>query len=259
MSYDAALLAAGTGLRGLDLLFAGEIDNGFSLVRPPGHHAENGKAMGFCLFNNIAVAARYAINNLDVERVLLVDWDLHHGNGTQHAFYESDKVLYFSTHQYPYYPGTGAPTESGAGRGVGFTLNVALPAGVGDAAYAAVFNELLIPVARQYRPQLILLSAGYDIHQNDPLGGMGVTNTGLAYLSRVLVELAQELCDGRLFAFLEGGYDLDGLRDGVVATLGEMTSESTLGKKVLQGFREERGPLLALEETREVAKEFWKL
>lgn len=258
-SFDAACLAAGAAVTGTKMIVEGEVNNGFCLVRPPGHHAEKNRAMGFCLFNNVAVAARYAIDSLKLQRILLVDWDLHHGNGSQHAFYDTDKVLYFSTHQYPYYPGTGAAEEIGIGKGEGYTINVPLPAGLEDMAYATVFNDLLIPIARQYKPELIILSAGYDIHKNDPLGGMGVTNECFAYMTRVLLDLAGELCQGRLLACLEGGYDLDGLRSGVIASLAEMTGQSGLTKKVVKEFMSTSMPLMALEETRTVAKHFWNI
>jgi acetoin utilization deacetylase AcuC-like enzyme len=259
LSYEAACLAAGAAITGTKMIFDGEISNGFCLVRPPGHHAEYNRAMGFCLFNNVAVAAHYAVNHLNLNRVLLVDWDLHHGNGTQNAFYDTDKVLYVSTHQSPYYPGTGAASEIGAGQGEGYTINVPLPAGLDDRAYAVIFNELLSPIAREYKPELILISAGYDIHQNDPLGGMGVTDTGFAYLTKVLLDLSLELCQGRLLACLEGGYDLAGLRSGVLATLAEMVGQSTLNDKIVMDLTTTSIPLMAMEETRDSVKKFWNI
>jgi len=227
-SFEAACLAAGAAVHGVDLMLRGEAENGFALVRPPGHHAEKDRAMGFCLFNNIAIAARYALLQPTIERVLVVDWDLHHGNGTQHAFYDSDRVFYFSTHLYPYYPGSGALPEAGTGRGEGYTLNLPLPPGQGDLAYARIFRDLLIPVARAYRPDLILVSAGFDIGAGDPLGGMAVSAAGFGYLTRLLVELAGELCRGRLLMLLEGGYHLQGLRDGVLAVLDGLAGSSHL-------------------------------
>jgi acetoin utilization deacetylase AcuC-like enzyme len=164
-SYAAALRAAGGLLQAVQAVLQGEVKNAFALVRPPGHHAVASRAMGFCLFNNVAIAARYALREFNLERVLIVDFDLHHGNGTQDAFYEEATILYFSTHQYPYYPGTGHYQETGRGAGQGYTVNVPLPAGVGDAGYGRVFEEILIPVARRYKPQLILASAGYDAPQ----------------------------------------------------------------------------------------------
>ncbi len=222
-SYDAALLAAGAVVSGVDELLAGRARNVFALVRPPGHHAEAGRAMGFCLFNNVAMGAAHA-RAAGCGRVMVVDFDLHHGNGTQHAFYEDDTVLYFSTHQYPHYPGTGAAGETGRGAGEGYTVNVPLGGGQGDAAYEAIFRSVLVPVARAFRPDIILVSAGYDICYQDPLGGMAVTPDGFRGIVRVLKGLAAELCEGRLLLSLEGGYSLEGLRDGVVATVAELAA-----------------------------------
>ena len=227
-SYEAACLAAGAVVEATRQVCRGTVNNAFALVRPPGHHAERGWAKGFCLFNNVAVAAAYALEELNLRRVLIIDWDLHHGNGTQNSFYQSDQVLYFSTHMFPYYPGSGTLAEQGAGRGEGYNLNVPLSGGLNDAAYAAIFNQVLAPVARQYQPELIMVSAGYDIYHGDPLGTMAVTEAGFAYLTRVVKELAGELCDGRLVLTLEGGYSLQGLRDGVLASLGELAGEPFL-------------------------------
>ena len=259
LSYQAACLAAGAAINATERLIAGELKNAFCLIRPPGHHAEYDRAMGFCLFNNVAIAARYAIEQLNLKRVLIVDWDLHHGNGTQHAFYDSNQVLYFSTHQWPCYPGSGASYEIGSGQGCGYTVNVPLPAGLGNLAYATIFNNLLAPIARQYQPELILLSAGYDIHRDDPLGGMTVTGPGFSYLTKVLLDLAAELCDHRFMACLEGGYSLSGLREGVLATLAEMRGDSLLSDKAVMEFTSAAYPIMALDETRNIAKKFWTL
>ncbi|HSH13124.1 MAG TPA: histone deacetylase [Desulfurivibrionaceae bacterium] len=233
-SYAAAGLAAGAVIGGARLVTEGLAANAFALVRPPGHHAEKAYAKGFCLFNNIAVAAAFALAELGLKRVLIVDWDLHHGNGTQNSFYQTDQVLYFSTHMYPYYPGSGALQELGSGRGEGYNINVPLSGGMNDQAYAAIFNEVLSPIARQYKPEMIMVSAGYDIYHDDPLGTMAVSAVGFAYLTRVVKNLAAELCDGRLLLTLEGGYNLTGLRDGVLASLGELAgvaeSAETAGK-----------------------------
>lgn len=227
-SFEAASLAAGAALEATRLVCSGAAANAFALVRPPGHHAERGWAKGFCLFNNVVVAAAYALEELGLQRVLIVDWDLHHGNGTQNSFYQTDRVLYFSTHMFPYYPGSGALEEQGSGRGEGYNLNVPLSGGLNDAAYAALFNEVLTPVARQYQPEMIMVSAGYDIYHGDPLGTMAVTEAGFAYLTRVVREMAAELCGGRLLLVLEGGYSLQGLRDGVLASLGELAGQAFL-------------------------------
>ncbi len=218
-SCAAALRAAGGVLAAVEAVLAGGFTGAFAAVRPPGHHAEAERAMGFCLFNNVAVAAQAAITRHGLQRVLLVDWDVHHGNGSMHAFYDSPRVLYFSVHQYPHYPGTGVVEELGRGEGQGYTVNVPLPGGQGDAEYLAVFRELLAPLARAYRPQLILVSAGFDIHCADPLADMRVTEGGLAGMTRLLAELAEECCPGRLAFALEGGYDLNALAAGVAAVL----------------------------------------
>lgn len=232
-SYAAALRAAGGLLSLTEAVMNDEATNGFALVRPPGHHAVASRAMGFCLFNNVAVAARYALRELGLERVLIVDFDLHHGNGTQHAFYDDSAVLYFSVHQYPYYPGTGHYQETGRGAGTGYTVNVPLPGGVGDCGYEHVFDEILIPVARRFGPQLILGSAGYDAHWSDPLGGMLLSVSGYASMVRKLAALADELCHGRLVLTLEGGYSLEALAACIAATfavlLGDQEVHDPLG------------------------------
>jgi len=265
-SYAAACLAAGALIKGVDLMMAGEIDNGFGLVRPPGHHAERDRSMGFCLFNNVAIAARYATEVLGLERVMIIDWDLHHGNGTQHSFYESDKVLYLSTHQYPYYPGTGSLLETGQGKGEGFTVNVPLPGYQGDVDYATIFDDLVIPVGREYEPQLILVSAGFDIYRGDPLGAMEVTAQGFAYMTRTLVRLAEEVCQGRLLVTLEGGYHLDGQRDGILAVLGELRGQGgdtdypvCLDEETATRLSREKSQHPAIGQAWEVAKKYWKM
>lgn len=221
-SYEAALLAAGGLCAAVDGVVEKRVPHAFALVRPPGHHAERNQARGFCLFNNVAVAARYAQRHHGLARILIVDWDLHHGNGTQHAFEDDPTVLYFSTHQYPYYPGTGAFTEVGFGKGAGYTLNIPLSVGHGDAEFLALFQEVLRPVAEEFQPELVLVSAGFDIYAGDPLGGMRVTPPGFAAMTRILMELAAKTCQGRLAFTLEGGYDLKGLRDSVKAVLLEL-------------------------------------
>jgi acetoin utilization deacetylase AcuC-like enzyme len=232
-SYAAALRAAGGLLQAVQAVLQGEVNNAFALVRPPGHHAVAGRAMGFCLFNNVAIATRYALREFGLERVLIVDFDLHHGNGTQDAFYAEPTVLYFSTHQYPYYPGTGHYQETGRGPGQGYTVNVPLPAGVGDAGYERVFAEILLPVARRYKPELILASAGYDAHWADPLSGMLLSVSGYASMARTLMALAEELCQGRLVLTLEGGYNPQALAASIAATfavlLGDEQVQDPLG------------------------------
>jgi len=225
-SCEAALLAAGGVCEAVSAVVAGEMDNAFALVRPPGHHAEESRAMGFCLFNNLAVGARHAQASHGIKRVLVVDWDLHHGNGTQHSFEDDPSVLYFSTHQYPYYPGSGASEQIGRGRGNGFTVNVPLSSGKSDAEYAAVFDRILKPVALEFDPELILVSAGFDIHEDDPLGGMRVTSQGFGRLTRTVMDIADACCRGRVVMTLEGGYNLKGLGSSVKAVIREMAGVS---------------------------------
>ncbi len=265
-SYAAAILAAGALVKGVDLLLEGAVDNGFALVRPPGHHAERNRSMGFCLFNNVAVAAKYAISHHKMKRVMIVDWDLHHGNGTQNSFYDSDKVLYVSTHQYPYYPGTGAVTETGKGKGDGYTVNIPLPGYQGDIDYATIFDDIIVPIGKEYNPELILISCGFDIYKGDPLGAMEVTAPGFAYLTRAMVQLAEAVCEGRLLVTLEGGYDLNGQRDGAMAVLSELLGEP-LDTGYPTNLKEPASKLLsgkksvhpAIVQARDVAKRFWKL
>ena len=223
-SWEAARLAAGSLLVVCEAVLAGQVANGFALVRPPGHHAERDRAMGFCLFNNVALAAAW-LRAHGVARVAIIDWDLHHGNGTQHLFESDPSVLYVSTHQYPYYPGTGAADEVGRDAGTGRTLNLPFPAGFGDAEYARAFAEVVAPVVRQFAPEFVLVSAGFDCDHRDPLGGMEVTPAGFTALARACTGLAGECAGGRLAAVLEGGYDLGAIVEGVDATLGAMRGD----------------------------------
>ena len=227
-SFDAALMAAGGTVRAVEAVLAGEVANGFALVRPPGHHATATRAMGFCLFNNVAVAARAALAGGKVERVFIADFDVHHGNGTQETFADDPAVFYFSSHQYPYYPGSGHWRETGHGAGEGTLLNVPLPPGVGDAGYAQVFAELVWPLAARFRPDLVLVSAGYDAHWSDPLAQMNLSLTGYAWLEQELVHMAGQLCGGRIVFALEGGYQLDVLACGVLNGFHAMMGEDTI-------------------------------
>ncbi len=216
-SYEVAVAAVGGVLSAIDLVMAGKIKNAFCAVRPPGHHALKDKAMGFCLFNNVAIAARYIQKKYGLPKVLIVDWDVHHGNGTQDAFYDDPSVLYFSTHQYPFYPGTGSKEEKGSGEGLGYTINVPLSVGCGDKEYIKVFEDILRPEAMKFDPDFVLISAGFDAHKDDPLGGMNVTASGFAEMTSIVKEIAEKCCKGRLVSVLEGGYDLNGLADSVEA------------------------------------------
>ena len=233
-SYEVALYAAGGILVAVQAVMKGEVDSAFALVRPPGHHAVQNRAMGFCIFNNVAIAAKFALTTFNLNHVLIVDFDVHHGNGTQDAFYADPKVLYFSTHQYPFYPGTGRMDETGIGEGEGTTVNFPMAAGWGDEEYLRAFSEVLVPIARRFQPQFILVSAGFDSHWADPLAMMKVTITGFAQMTRILKELAAELCRGRLVFILEGGYNLQVLACSVRAVLdvllGNPKIEDPLGK-----------------------------
>ena len=223
-SLQAACLAVSGSLTAADAMMQGRVQNAFCAVRPPGHHAESTHAMGFCLFNNVAITARYLQQHHGLERVAIVDWDVHHGNGTQHTFYEDPSVFFFSTHQYPYYPGTGKADETGAGRGTGYTKNVPLPAGTGDKEYLQIFNAVLRPALKGYRPEAILVSAGFDAHRDDPLAGMNLTTEGYVALTRVVKEMAAEFCQGRILSCLEGGYNLEALGASVEGHLRELAA-----------------------------------
>jgi len=233
-SYKVALYAAGGVLNAVDTVMERKVDSAFALVRPPGHHATRTSAMGFCLFNNIAIAARQSLREYHLDRVLIVDFDVHHGNGTQDAFYDDPAVLYFSTHQYPFYPGTGRIDEVGVGKGIGTTVNVPLPAWCGDEEYSQVFQQILVPVAHRFQPELILVSAGYDAHWLDPIGSMQLSVSGFAQMVQILKRLALELCQGRLILALEGGYHIPALARSIKATLevllGEVEIDDPLGK-----------------------------
>jgi acetoin utilization deacetylase AcuC-like enzyme len=232
-TYDVARLAAGGVINAIDSVVDGETDNAFALVRPPGHHAQAATAAGFCIFNNIAIGARHALARHGMRRILIVDWDLHHGNGTQEAFYGDSQVLYFSTHQSPGYPGTGSLSEMGRGEGLGYTLNCPLKAGADDATYVRVFSDILSPVALAFQPEIILVSAGFDPYIGDPLGEMRVTPDGFACLARILLNLAEECCGGRLVAILEGGYNIVGLAKSVRAVLLELLGETRVTREGL--------------------------
>jgi len=224
LSWETACLAAGGVLRAADLIMEGKVQNAMALVRPPGHHAEANAAKGFCLFNNIAIAAEHLVQKHGLARILIADFDLHHGNGTQNAFYGRPDVLFFSTHQCPLYPGSGHWSEAGEGPGLGTTINVPLSAGKTDSDFLFIYSKLLGAVARQFRPEFILVSAGFDIYGGDPLGGMDVSEKGFAALAAELAGLAGELSGGRLLVTLEGGYNLLGLRQGAEAVLLQMAA-----------------------------------
>ncbi len=233
-SYEAALYAAGGVIKATEAVMNGETDSAFALVRPPGHHATAERAMGFCLFNNVAIAAKYALTKYKLERIAIIDFDVHHGNGTQATFYDNPHVLYISTHQYPFYPGTGSIDETGIGEGRATTVNIPLPAGGGDTEYLSVFDQIIIPAAKRFKPQLILVSAGYDLHWAEEIAMMQVSTTGFAQIVKIIKGLADELCSGRLVFSLEGGYHPAVLASSVKATfdmlLGNTNIEDPLGQ-----------------------------
>jgi len=216
-SLEVAHLAAGGVLSAVDAVMTGTVRNAFCAVRPPGHHATRDRGMGFCIFNNVAVAAQYLREFHGIAKVLIVDWDYHHGNGTQDIFYDDPTVFYFSTHHHGAYPGTGAPSERGIGRGLGATLNVPLPVGCSDAQIHQALESQLVPAARKFQPDFVLISAGFDAQRRDLLGCFDVTPEGFAAITQLVKNLAEELCGGRLVSVLEGGYRLDGLAESVAA------------------------------------------
>jgi acetoin utilization deacetylase AcuC-like enzyme len=241
-SWDAALHAAGGAAAMVDALLTGEARVGASVHRPPGHHAETRRSMGFCLFNNVAVAARRARDEHGIDRVLILDWDVHHGNGTQEIFYATDEVLFASIHQWPLYPGTGAAADTGSGAGAGTTVNLPVPPGSDDAVYASLVEHVVVPLARRYAPGLILVSAGFDAHARDPLAQCQVTDAGFATMSASVRALADEL-DVPVGVVLEGGYDLGALATGMVATLevlagdGPVTAPELPVHELADGYR----------------------
>jgi len=253
-SYDAALYAAGGAIEATDAVISGRTNSAFALVRPPGHHATSLTAMGFCLFNNIAIAAQHALKKHKMEKVAIIDFDVHHGNGTQEAFYNNPHVLYVSTHQYPHYPGTGTVGETGSGAAEGSTINIPLPSGSGDEEYRQVFEEIIVPVTRRFHPEFILVSAGYDLHWKDRLAMMEVSTAGFADMVRYIKNLADELCDGKIVITLEGGYNLKALATSVKATfdvlLGKSNIEDPLGQPEHRWASSDIGDLIkAIKET----------
>jgi acetoin utilization deacetylase AcuC-like enzyme len=247
-SYEAALHAAGAVVEGVDLVLDGPASRAFCAVRPPGHHAESDRAMGFCLFNNVAVGAAHALSR-GVERVLVIDWDVHHGNGTQEIFFGDPRVLYVSSHAYPFYPGTGAVTEVGEGRGRGFTVNLPLPPGCGDPEYTDLYRGIVEPLGRAFEPEIVLVSVGFDPHALDPLAGMNVTERGFAALTRSCLAAATG-ARGCVFV-LEGGYALPAIAASGVAVLRELLGEgsaeatppSASGSPIVTEYRRAFAPL----------------
>lgn len=243
-----ALLSAGGAVGAVDAVLRGTATNGLAAIRPPGHHAMPDHGMGFCLLGNVAIAARYAQARFGIERVLIVDYDVHHGNGTEAMFYDDPSVLYVSTHQYPFYPGTGAVTDMGTGRGEGYTINIPLPADSGDTNYATVFDRVVWPAAERFDPQLILASVGFDAYWADPLAGMRLTLNGYSRLAGEVIRMAQRFCAGKVVFALEGGYTSDALRYGVAniarLLLGDTPEDPVMGASANRLSEPDIAPLL---------------
>ncbi|MEN8782348.1 MAG: histone deacetylase [Desulfobacterales bacterium] len=257
-SYRAARLAVGGLLEAVSRVADGRLANAFALVRPPGHHAERNRAMGYCLFNNVAIAAAYARKVLGMDRVMILDWDVHHGNGTQHIFEQDDRVLFVSIHQFPHFPGTGSFTDTGIGRGEGYSVNIPITKGYGDGEYAAILQALLMPITAAFKPDLILVSAGFDPHASDPHGGMRLTPTGFAALTRCLLESAAACCDGRLVLVLEGGYDVDTIGDSVKAVLDELSGATKSAVADIATTANPKKVNYALKRVVNVQRRYWK-
>ena len=222
-SFEAALFAAGAVIRAIDLVFDKKIDNAFCMVRPPGHHARVQQAMGFCIFNNVAIGARYIQKKYDLKRILIIDWDVHHGNGTEEIFYEDEGVFYISLHQYPHYPGTGSKESIGAGKGKGFNLNIPMDAGAGDTEYIKAFKDIIIPRVKDFKPEFILTSAGFDGHKDDPLSSTTLRESGYYEMTKMIKEMAKLYSKNRLVSILEGGYNLLSLANSVHSHLDALT------------------------------------
>jgi len=254
---DVARLAAGAALLAVERVMHGSHSMALALVRPPGHHAERGRAMGFCFYNNIAVAAAHA-RTLGAQRVAIVDFDVHHGNGTQHIFESDQHVLYVSTHQYPFYPGTGAADETGVGAGAGFTVNLPLEAGSVNEDYQSAFAAVALPVLRQFKPDLLLVSAGFDAHERDPLANMRLTTDVFAAMTRELRAVAKECCNERMVLLTEGGYDLRALGASLDGVVGALAAPIAAAAWPASGIQSSRGRRSVDASTRAL-KPFWKL
>jgi acetoin utilization deacetylase AcuC-like enzyme len=256
-TYEVARLAAGAAVDAVERVMGGPHTTAFALVRPPGHHAERSRAMGFCFYNNVAVAAAHA-RTLGAHRVAIVDYDVHHGNGTQHVFESNPDVLYISTHQYPFYPGTGAVDETGVGAGSGFTVNLPLEAGAVDEDYHLVFAEVALPILRQFQPDLVLVSAGFDAHERDPLANMRVTTAAFGAMTMELRAVAAECCGERLMLVTEGGYDLRALAASLETVVQTLAAPLGPARWPASGMASNRGRVSA-DAAKRALKPFWRL
>ena len=257
-TYEVACLAAGAAVGAVDhVLDGGRGTRALAMVRPPGHHAERNRAMGFCLFNNVAVAAAHA-RARGLSRVAVVDYDVHHGNGTQWAFYDDPSVMFISSHQFPYYPGTGAAGDIGVGGGLGFTMNVPIEAGATDADYELIYVAGVVPILRQFRPELVLMSAGFDAHMDDPLGGMRVTSSQFGRLTALVTDVANDCCDGRVVAVTEGGYDLKALAASLGEAIRVLNGDTSLHHLSTPGGATPRGQA-SLDAVRPHVSRYWTI
>jgi len=258
-SYKAAWMAAGGVMEAIRAVLAGDVQNAFALVRPPGHHALRNRAMGFCLFNNLAIGASYGIKRHGLKRIIIVDWDLHHGNGIQDIFYRDPHVLYISLHRHNYFPWTGEAEEIGEGEGRGFNINIPLEMGCSDSDYGNLLRHIVFPVARRFRPEILLVAAGFDIHHGDPLRSMSVTEAGFARMTRLLMEMASELCRKRVVLALEGGYNSEALRDSVAIVLWELAGRSVINNQEMRQVEDARlgSVIKIIEKVKAIQRPYW--
>lgn len=261
-SYEVALYAAGGAIKAVDLVMNRKFDNAFALVRPPGHHAGKFRALGFCLFNNVAIAAAFLLKKFELKRILILDVDAHHGNGTQEAFYETDKVLYVSLHEDPTsFPGTGFINETGKDEGLGFNVNVPLPFQTTDMPYLSAIKDIVMPIAREYKPQFILMSAGFDTHYSDPVGNLSLSATAIQKIHQNTMQLATQLCHGRLVSILEGGYNLKTIGKLATSTVATMSkTRYTLKDESLhESAKIEAQAAKVIDQAKKVQKAFWRI
>lgn len=258
-SYEAALFAAGAALSALERVFSGQADNAFCVVRPPGHHALEDQGMGFCLFDNLAIGARFAQKNMGVKKILIIDWDVHHGNGLSDTFYDDPTVLYISLHQYPHYPGTGWVTEIGTGEGVGYNINFPFPAGTSGPSYHRAFDEVIVPLAQAYKPDLLMIAAGFDAHYYDPISSINLTAEDYASMTEKIKKISDNLCLGRIIASLEGGYGLSSLAKSAWATIDRMMGKNSEIDEIKEFSPSPSESDIIIERVKSTLSSYWKL